>query len=79
MSLGIFRSTLSVSTKQRRSITLPSIEDSFFDFLCTETGEPLLTENARNITLEHAILLLLTAQNNNILLTQDNRAIDTLV
>lgn len=78
MSLGVFRFRLAVTTKQRRAVE-PVIEDRFFDFLCTEANEPLLTEDNRHIALEQLLPRFLLDEANNIILTEDGDAIDILV
>lgn len=78
MSLGVFRFRLAVTTKHRRALARV-IEDRFFDFLCTEADEPLLTEDNRHIALEQLLPRLLLDEANNILLTEDGNAIDILI
>jgi len=75
MSLGVFKFGLSVTTKQRRA-AIRAEDSRYFDFLCTEAGEPLLAENGDHLGLEQFIPVLLVDDNGNIILTESGDAID---
>lgn len=80
MSLGVFSFRLSVSTKQRRRVVAPQIEDIPLDLLITQSGENIHTQDSRNVALNHRIVtiedlpldLLITQSGENIH-TQDSR------
>lgn len=77
MSLGVFSFRLSVSTKQRRRVVAPQIEDIPLDLLITQSGENIHTQDSRNVALNHRIAKLLLTEDLNTIITQSGDFIDT--
>lgn len=69
MSLGVFAFRLSVSTKHRRRIAAEAVELPL-DLLITQDNQPLLTQNNKNIALNHRIVRYLLTQDDRSLITQ---------
>lgn len=77
MSLGVFSFRLSVSTKQRRRVVAPQIEDIPLDLLITQSGENIHTQDSRNVALNHRIVKLLLTEDLNTIITQSGDFINT--
>lgn len=69
MSLGVFAFRLSVSTKHRRRIAA-EIGELPLDLLITQNDQPLLTQNNKNIALNHRVVRYLLTQDERLLITQ---------
>ena len=77
MSLGVFSFRLSVSTKQRRRVVVPQIEDLPLDLLITQSGENIHTQDSRNVALNHRLVKLLLTEDLNTVITQSGDFINT--